>query len=76
MDASKALKYLNKQIEQLEQGKYYFENVVKPRYEQDKLLLEQMREHHVKLQILVEKVKRGEPISTEEYTAAVPSQFR
>jgi hypothetical protein len=76
MDVKKAMVYLVKQIEQLEQGTYYFETVVQPRYQTDKKVLEQMREHHSKLQIVADKVKRGEPITKEEYEAAVPAQFR
>ena len=76
MNAKDVEKLMRKQIEQLEQGLYMFETVVKPRAEADRKILETMRDQHLKLQVLIEKGERGEKITTDEFAAAMPGSLR
>jgi hypothetical protein len=76
MNAKDAEKMLRKQIEQLEQATYMFETVIQPRYAADKKILENLRDQHLKLQVLIEKGERGEKITTDEFAAAMPGSLR
>ena len=76
MELSKAVKFVNKQIEQLEQAAYIFETVVKPRAEIDKGILDGLKTQLLKLQSLQDKAKRGEEVTVAEIEDCVPSSFR
>ena len=76
MELAEAIKFITKQIKQLEENLYTFETVVMPRADQDKKILEQLRTHQLKMQALLEKSKKGEEISQDELYEAVPSVFR
>ena len=76
MELSKSIKFVSKQVEQLEEATYMFETVVKPRYEVDKGILESLKTQLLKLQSLQEKAKRGEEITVLEINDCVPSAFR
>jgi len=76
MDVKKMIGFMEKQIEGLEQATYMFENVVRPRYERDKAILEEMRQQYLKLQVLKEKFDAGVEVSQEEMQNLVPQSFR
>jgi len=76
MDIKKANQFLEKKIEELETAIYQFDTIMKPRVETDKIILERLRDQYGKMQVLMEKVKRGEPIKVEEYEEAVPKELR
>jgi predicted transcriptional regulator len=76
MQIKRALGYINRQIEGLEQSTFVYETIVRPRYEADKQILEDLREKALKLASLVEKIDNGEQVTKEEVFSAVPIQFR
>ena len=76
VDMKQALKFIEKQIETFERNVFLFDNVVRPRYEADRKILDSLREQHLKLSALEEKMAKGEEVSTDDIYAAVPSQFR
>lgn len=75
-DLIKATKFIERQIESLEHTTYMFENIIKPRYEADKRILDALREQHLKLSALQEKVASGQEVTTDEIYASVPGSFR
>jgi len=76
VDVKKAVVLVGKQIENLEQGLYLFENVIKPRAEKDRVILDELRQQFLKLQVLQEKLGKGEDVSQEEMYALVPASLR
>jgi hypothetical protein len=76
MDGKKAMKFMEGQIAEMEKATYLFETVLKPRYDADKAILEKMRGQYLKLQILMDKIKAGQEVTTDEVNDCVPSQFR
>lgn len=76
MDMKNAIKFVGRQIDELERATYIFETVIKPRAEADKQILEKLRAQHLKLMALKEKSDRGESVTTEDIRDAVPDQFR
>lgn len=75
-ELSKAIKYLDAQIEALEKASYMFESVIRPRYEEDVKILKKLREDRLKLAVLKEKKDAGLEISNDEFYASVPEAFR
>lgn len=76
MDIKKSLKYVDAQVEDLEKAIFVFENIVRPRYEVDKRILENLREQSLKLGTLMQKLETGEDVTKEEIYDSVPQQFR
>lgn len=76
MNLKEAQKFLEKEISVLEQGVYTFENIARPRYEADKTILRGMKDQHVKLMTLIEKVNAGAEVTQQEVHEAVPAPFR
>jgi hypothetical protein len=76
MDAKKAKKFLEKKIADFEDAVYTFDNILKPRYEADVKILNELKSQHTKLMVLIDKLGRGEDITNEDFEAAVPKEFR
>lgn len=76
MDISRAIKYVDGEIEKLEQASYMFDSLILPRAQKDKEILEQMREHRLKMMVLKEKLDKTEDVSQDEINQLVPKQFR
>ena len=76
MDAISIKKLLEKQIGELEVAVFTFENVLKPRMDADVKILERLRSQHLKLLVLIEKQKNGEPVSSDDVADCVPAVFR
>jgi len=73
---SESLKFMEKEMKGLAQASYLFENVVVPRANADKAILEQMQMQYKKLEAMLTKVSAGEELSNEEIVDAIPEQFR
>lgn len=76
MNIEEVVQFLEGEISEMEKGIYMFESLHKPRYENDRKILENMREQHLKMVTLVEKENRGEKINQEMIRDAIPPQFR
>lgn len=76
MDAKQSVKFLEKNIEDLEKAMYIFDTVVRPRAEADKAILTRMRSQHLKLMALLEKVEKGEEVPQEVFYESVPESLR
>lgn len=76
MELVESIKFIEKQIKQLEQVIYNFETVMQPRFDQDKKILETMRSQQLKMQALLERSNKGEEISQDELYDSVPAVFR
>jgi hypothetical protein len=76
MEIKMAKKLMEKHIEELERVIYTFEHVLRPRYDADRQILERLRHQYIKLDALSQKMERGEEISTEEVTDAIPKELR
>lgn len=75
MKIKEAKKFVAKQITDLEQAAYMFENIVQPRYETDKKILATIKDQYFKIQAVEEKIAKGLDIPDEELMA-IPEQFR
>lgn len=62
-------------IAELETGVYRYESIVKPRFEKDKELLDDMRDKHIKLMAVIQKAEKGEA-TQQDIMDAVPKQFQ
>jgi exonuclease VII small subunit len=76
MELKEGIKLLEKQIKELEAANYIFENVVKPRAEADRQVLEKLKKQHFKMAALVEKAATGAEITEDEENDAVPRELR
>ena len=76
MDLKKSVKYLGKQIEELEKSIFMYEEIIKPRAEMDKVMLKKMRDQQIKLEALIRRVKAGEQPTLSEFNECVPVAFR
>lgn len=76
MDIKRAKKFMTKQIEEMEKSIFTFENVLLPRFEQDRKVLLRLKEQYVKMSAFQEKVDRGETVTNEDVYESVPPQFR
>jgi vacuolar-type H+-ATPase subunit D/Vma8 len=76
LDVQKALRVVEENIEEIERAVYVFDNVLLPRAEADKKILQQLREQHMKLQAFVEARDRGEPLTNESVYNSIPGSFR
>jgi len=76
MKLVEAVKYISKQIDELEKSVFTYEEIIKPRAEMDKVMLKKMRDQQIKLEALVRRVKAGEQPSLQEFTECVPAAFR
>lgn len=76
MDINEASKFISKRITELEQTVYTFENVMLPRLEQDKKILEQLRGQKVKILMIKQRVDSGEEVSTDDIYQAIPEALR
>jgi hypothetical protein len=76
MNLKEAQEFLEKEISSLEQGIYTFEMVVRPRYDADKQILRNMKDQHVRLLSLIERVNNKEEITQKDIYDAVPSALR
>jgi hypothetical protein len=76
MDEIKAMKFVQKQIEELEKSIFTFENVLLPRYEADRKLTMELKAKYVKLKAFKEKKDRGEEITNEDVYEGIPASLR
>jgi hypothetical protein len=76
MEPAEILKFMKKQIAELEKATYMFETMLQPRYAADKKILEQYRAQYIKLDALLQKMQAGEEITLEQMHDCVPVQFR
>ena len=76
MDPKDVLKLMAKDIKELESAVYHFEEVLRPRIDADKKVLDNLRTRYTKLQVLVEKLKNKEAVTQEEIAEAVPDALR
>ena len=71
-----ALKFIEKQIEELEKTEFMYTNIITPRAQADLKILNSLREQHLKLSALQEKVASGQEVTAEEVYSSVPGSFR
>lgn len=76
MEPKEALKIINKDIRDIEMTVYHFEEVLRPRIEADKKVLDDLRSRRVKLAALIEKMKGKEEVTKEEINEALPESLR
>ena len=76
MEPKEALKIINKDIRDIEMTVYRFEEVLRPRIEADKKVLDELRTRRVKLAALIEKMKGKEEVTKEEINEALPESLR
>lgn len=76
MKIKEAKKFMSKQIKELEQATYMFENIVMKRYEADKAVLASLREQYFKLLAVEQKIEKGLNVPDDELNEGIPSQFR
>jgi len=76
MNTKDMLKEMDKKISDIEGAVFHFEEVLIPRMEADRKILDNLKGQRKKLVTLVERAKRGEAISAEEEKDAVPEVFQ
>ena len=76
MDPKDVLKLIDKDIRDMESTVYHFEEVLRPRIEADKKVLDGLRSRKVKLMALLDKLKRKEEVTQEEINEALPESMR
>lgn len=76
MEPKDVLKLVAKDIKDLESTVYHFEEILRPRIEADKKVLDNLRTKYTKLSVLVEKLKNKEQVSAEEIKEAVPTSLQ
>ena len=76
MNIKDAQKLIESEMSVLERGIFTFETVVQPRYEVDKKILRNLKDQHVKIIALAEKIKAGNEVTQQEIYDAVPAAFR
>ena len=76
MNLKEIMKYLEKQVAEVERSTYYVRSVLIPRYETDVKLLEKLRTDYMSVDDLFQREQVGETISVEEFNKVVPEEFR
>lgn len=76
MDLKTAVEMIQERIVEIETTIYAYESVIKPRAEADKVVLEKLREDHLKVLAIKEKEERGEKVTQEEIYEAIPESLR
>lgn len=71
-----AIKFIEKQIEELEKTEYMYTNIITPRAQADLKILNNLREQHLKMSALQEKVATGQEVTAEDVYNSVPASFR
>lgn len=76
MDPKEVRKLMAKDIKDLEATIYHFEEVLRPRVEADKKVLDTLRAKMLKLDVLLDKMKNKETVTEDEKAAAIPDSLR
>lgn len=76
MEIKKAKKFIEDRIEELEKTVYSFEQILQPRYDADKKILETLREQHLKMEALMRKIEAGEEVTQQDIYDCIPASFR
>jgi len=76
MEPKEVMKMMAKDVKELEAAVYHFEEVLRPRIEADKKVLDTLRSKLLKLEVLIEKMKNKEPVTQEERNEAIPESLR
>jgi conjugal transfer/entry exclusion protein len=75
-DLKKAIAFVERQIEELEKTEYMYTNIITPRAQADLKILNNLREQHLKMSALQEKVATGQEVTAEDVYNSVPASFR
>ena len=75
-DLKKAIAFVERQIEELEKTEFMYTNIITPRAQADLKILNSLREQHLKMSALQEKVASGQEVTAEEVCSSVPGSFR
>jgi len=75
-DLKKAIAFVERQIEELEKTEFMYTNIITPRAQADLKILNSLREQHLKMSALQEKVASGQEVTAEEVYSSVPGSFR
>lgn len=76
MNLKQIQEMLEREIATLEEGVYVFETVTQKRYDADKKILREMKDHQIKVAALAEKVQEGKEVTQQEIHEAVPPSLR
>jgi hypothetical protein len=76
MEINKALKFVSSKIDELEESTYVFEHIMKPRFEEDKKVLNKLKGDYVRMASLQRKIKAKEEVTEEDVTNTLPLEFR
>ena len=76
MDTKQMLKEIDKKITEFEGAVYHFEEILMPRMEADRKILDNLKAQRKKLATLMERAERGEEITAQEEKESIPEVFR